>query len=445
MDILFIAGFVLLSLIIISFFDIKIGVAGYLAYTILVPIPYITMGGFHLGDNFVRFAFLFALLYDILLKKHGKLEWKPIIPFIGYFIIILCIIPFQTETSFGWNLNSWRVQMMSTLFVPFMVLNVLKTYPRYIKIYRYVFLTTILIAAGYGLFLTTTSGLNPYILLVIQQTGTADDLAYFQDYFIAEDQGRIFGRISSVFKHPMSFGLFLGLASVYLFSLRNRMNKIIIAILGAMVIVDVMVCGVRSCIGGIICAVAFYFIFGRNYKVALGIIVVSYIGYQIVLQFPDLATYLGSIADIQNQNEVVKGSSVEQRLTQLEGCLKEIKDCPIVGKGFGWVSYYKTNFGDHPVILAFESLIFVVLCNNGYLGILLWILLIVAISRFNHKGGFKEPVVLDCLLVFYISYSCITGEYGYMPIFLTFYMLMIAEEKYVDSKITTLLQNEQVK
>lgn len=430
MDILFIAGFALLILIVISFIDIRIGIAGYLAYSILVPIPDITLGGFRIGDNLVRFAFLFAFIYDIKFKKHKKLDWMPLLPFIIYFAIMLLIIPMQTETSVSWNLNSWRVQVMSTLFVPFMVLNVLNTYPEYIKAYRNIFLSSILIAACYGLILTTLQGLNPYINLIMLQSGSAIDAEELQDYFFAEDDGRLFGRISSVFKHPMTFGLFLGLSSVYLFYLRNKVKKIVIAVLGMLLVVDALICGVRSVIGGIICAVVFYFIFSKNYKMAFLIIVASIIGYNVILQFPDLANYIGSIADIHNRNEAVSGSSVDMRLDQLQGCFKEIHDCPIIGKGFGWVSYYKSNWGDHPVILSFESLIFVVLCNNGIFGIVVWILMIVAIIRINHTARLSEPVTFDCLLVFYITYSCITGEYGYMPQFLTFYMLMIADDRY---------------
>lgn len=40
----------------------------------------------------------------------------------------------------------------------------------------------------------------------------------------------------------------------------------------------------------------------------------------------------------------------------------------------------------------------------------------------------SENVLFDCLMVFYISYSCITGEYGYMKYFLIFYILMLCNQ-----------------
>lgn len=50
-------------------------------------------------------------------------------------------------------------------------------------------------------------------------------------------------------------------------------------------------------------------------------------------------------------------------------------------------------------------------------------------SENNHKYLSSASVVADSLLIFYIAYACITGEYGYMPYFLLFYICLAMESQ----------------
>jgi len=418
-----IAGVILSIILLLCFINIRWGTVLFLVYSLLIPIASITIGTLHIGDNVVKTTLVLSLIYNFKLKHNYKFSWKLLMPFVVYFIIEILIIPFQSETPMGSMLNSWRFDVMSTLFGAFVVYNVLSVYPGSIKIFRYTLLASIFVASAYGLFLTTTGGINPYILEIVSETGStlkAQDLTH---YF--SDESRLFGRISSVFLHPMNFGLFIGLAFIYVYSIRNKTSKWIFVILLSILAIDSIVCGVRSCIGGLVVTVAYYLVFSKNLKIGITALVIGLIGYNVILQMPELSSYLGSITDIQGTNSDVQGSSIELRLDQLNGCFKEIKNSPILGKGYGWVSFYKTNFGDHPVILSFESLIFVILCNNGFLGFVIWGLLIFAVFRNNHKFQRSESILADSLLFFYIAYSCITGEYGYMQYYLLFYICLV--------------------
>lgn len=421
------AGIALTLILILCFCNIRWGAACFLAYSILVPLSDITVGGLHFGENLVKTILLLSLLYDFKLRHHYKLSWKFFIPFFFYYLTELAIIPFQDETPTGWMYNNWRVSFMGTMFGAFVIYNVLKTYPKSLKLFRYSAIFSIIVAGVYGLFLTTTGGINPYIFDIVVSTGSVSDAQDLMGYFSADD--RMFGRISSVFMHPMSFGLFIGLAFIYVFAIRSKIKKWLFIALLLILSLDALFCGVRSCIGGLVVAVAYYLIFSRNIKIGLAVLFVGIIGYNIISTMPELSDYLGSIADIHNTQSNVRGSSIDMRLEQLNGCFKEIQRSPILGKGFGWVSYYKANFGDHPVILAFESLIFVVLCNNGILGLFIWAILIYLVLRSNHRLKLKDKYVVDSLLVFYITYSCITGEYGYMKYFLLFYICMAFENR----------------
>lgn len=423
--ILSILAFILLIIILISFFNIRVGAALYLAYSILVPMSDITLGSFHIGDNVVRTIMLIALLYDLKLKHHYRLSWKLLLPFIGYYAIELFLIFFQKETPSDWMYNSWRVSVMNTLFDGFIVYNVISTYPNSIRLFRNSLVISILVAGLYGIILTTTGGLNPYIMSIMMYKGTAEDIDYFMNYFSTGD--RLFGRISSVFKHPMTFGLFIGLAFVYIFSIRKKIKKPLLIFTLTILALDALFCGVRSCIGGLVVAGAIYLLLCRNIKIALTTLVIGLIAYNIILQMPDVSDYLGSITDIHNTQSNMNGSSIDMRLDQLNGCFDEIKDCQFIGKGYAWHRYYQTMYGDHPVILAFESLIFVALCDNGFLGIAIWIGLILLIIRNNHRFKLSDTAIADSLLAYYIAYSCITGEYGYMHYFILFYICLVFE------------------
>lgn len=417
------ASLILTVILILCFSNIKTGTTLFLAYAILVPINYISIGSLHLGENFVRIILVLSLLYDFKIRHHYRLSWKLYWPFILYYIVELMMMPFQHDTPTFWMLDRWRFSITRILVVGFVIYNVLSIYPETIKLYRRALLFSILTAGIYGILLTTSNGFNPYINAIILSTGTIADAQDRIAYFMADD--RLFGRISSVFMHPMSFGLFIGLSFIYVFSIRKKISKRLIIPLLSILSLDALFCGVRSCIGGLVIATSFYLIFSKNLKIGLTTLFIGLIAYNIISQMPELSEYLSSMTSFDNSKTNVSGSSIDMRLNQLNGCLAEIRNNPIFGKGFEWTSYYHEKYGDHPVILAFESLIFVILCNNGYMGFIIWGILIYMIIKRSHKYHLNDVIIADSLLVFYIAYSCITGEYGYMQYYLLFYVCLV--------------------
>ena len=115
------------------------------------------------------------------------------------------------------------------------------------------------------------------------------------------------------------------------------------------------------------------------------------------------------------------------RLDQLQGSLKEIKDHPMVGKGYNWNGFYRLKYGDHPVILAFESLIFIVLCNSGYLGAAIWIIFFLLLLRVHRRSLRKKENIflVDALVIVYGAYAIGTGEYGYLSFFALYHVFLI--------------------
>lgn len=418
-------------IIALAFYKLKCGMAAYLAYFFLMPYLSLNLFGLNLQWNMFNTLMLVLMLVQWKNKyRNYTLDWKPLVPFIVYFAVSAIMIPLQDSTPFAVQFKAWRLDLMKTMIFPFVIWNTCRMDPSSIKLFRNTTIICILIAAAYGLFLTTMPGLNPYIMAL----GKLNNVEFNEDYIAATAGGRMFGRITSVFVHPMQFGLFLGLSFVYVFSQQGRINKILFYTLFALISVDAIVCGVRSVLGGLVIAIVLYFVFSRNFKYMLYATVISIIGMQFIDQIPELSLYLGSITKSTSE---VGGSSISLRLDQLQGCFNEISDNIILGKGFGWTRYYMAMYEIHPTILAFESLIFVILCNSGMVGVILWIYMTFSIMKFNKTTSKHNYVpVLNALLFFYLGYSCITGEYGYMPYYAIFYCLMLAEyqQEYITSR-----------
>lgn len=425
-------------IVIMLFWKFRIGVAGYLAYIFLVPYMRIDIGGFTLQWNLINIILLIAFFlhrqesYDM----DFKYDWRPLLPFFIYFGVSLLLMPVQDGIPFSEAINAWRTQAMKYLILPFVLWNDIRVSYDSLKLYRNVTTVCIVIVVLYGLYLTTMPGLNPYMIAISIANGEEFNLAYAAGNSGMTDdttlnEGRLFGRISSAFSHPMTFGLFLGLALFFLYRIKDNISKWILFAVTLCIMADIITCGIRSVIGAAFIAILFLLIQSRNFKLFMVVAIFGGILWAMITFFPSLYNYLGSIIDSDSSNTA--GSSLELRLSQLKGCFQEIKYNFIEGKGFDWTSYYTSLYGGHPTILYFESLIFVILCNSGILGGILWIIMTTMIIKYNSWSEHSIAVLLNSLFSFYIAYACITGEYGYMQYFILFYVLMLGEDLYTDN------------
>lgn len=414
------------ALIILMFFaKLRTGICLYVAYMILVPYMNINLG-INLQWNLVNVLLLVAFFwsYEYGREERIPLSFKPFVPFLFLFIAQLLEMPFQDGVPFDFAFNDFRFQLMAYLILPFVIWNYSAMDPKLANQLKLTVVICICIAFGYGLFLTTTNGQNPYQLLIMTANGEK-----WNEEYAAVGGGRMFGRISSVFGHPMTYGLFLGMALVYIYTIRDYFNKYIWKILMLGIIAAVFLCGIRSPIGALFATVLVFLLLNHKIGLMAQVGVVGCLIYVVVSSVPDLNSYVESI--FSDKNSDVSGSSVEMRLMQLEGCFAEIRNNPLFGKGYAWVSWYKANFGDHPVMLAFESLIYVVLCNSGFIGLCIWaVFLIKLFKNTTQITGNKEIIIYSVtLMAYYLAYSVITGEYGYMKYLILFYIFILLEDK----------------
>lgn len=423
-------------IVVMLFWKFRIGVAGYLAYIFLVPYMKIDIGGFTLQWNLINIILLLAFFLYREQHRDDNLEydWRPLLPFAVYFGVSLLMMPFQDGLPVSEAMNTWRMQVMKYMILPFVIWNdIINSYSS-LKLYRNVTIGCIAVAVLYGLYLTTMPGINPYMTAVSLANGEEFNLAYAAGNSGTSNETtlneeRLFGRISSVFAHPMTFGLFLGLTLIYLYRNKENIPVWLLYALSIFILTDIIVCGVRSAIGAIFIAILFLLIQSRNLKIFLATTLGGGLLWILVSNIPSLHDYFGSIFEVQSSS--VNGSSLDMRLSQLEGCLQEIKNTFLEGKGFGWTGYYLSQHDGHPTILYFESLIYVILCNSGLIGVILWIIMSAIIIQYNLWSDRPVAALLNATFVFYITYACITGEYGYMQYFIIFYILMLGEDLYV--------------
>ena len=408
------------GLIILMFFvKIRTGICLYVAYILLVPYMNINLG-INLQWNLVNILMLFALFVNTTGKSNRTYDFRPFVPFIILYIAQLLELPFQNRVPLNYSFNAFRLDLMMNLIPSFVIWNYSSVDDSLKKQLRNTSIVCICIAFGYGLFLTTTGGINPYQIAI----SAANGVEWNKEYS-AVVEGRLFGRISSVFAHPMNYGLFLGLSLVFLLSVKEHIKKYKMIIMAVGIILAIFLSGIRSPIGALFATVLAYLLLMHKIRLMVQVGLIGCIGYLIIMSIPEMANYVGSIFSDKGSN--TEGSSLELRMTQLEGCIYEIRNNPLFGNGYGWTDYYKENFGDHPVIIAFESLIYVVLCNSGYIGIGIWAFFFVKLFFNTKKIISNSHIVVYVLTLFtyYLSYTVITGEYGYMKFAVLFYTLIL--------------------
>lgn len=419
------------ALIVLMFFaKMRTGICLYVAYIILVPYMNISLGGIQLQWNLVNFVMLFAFFIANGSNKSKTFNIKPFVPFLFLYIAQLIEIPFQHRVPLNYAFNTFRLDLMLNLIPPFVIWNYSSIDSHFKNQLRKTVVVCICIAFGYGLFLTTTGGINPYQLAI----SAANGVDWNKDY-AAVVEGRLFGRISSVFAHPMNYGLFLGLALCYIYSIKKYLKSYVVNCIFLGIVLAIFLCGIRSPIGALFATVLSFLLFTHRIKLLVQVGILGCIGYIIILNIPTLSDYVGSI--FSDSKAIEGGSSFELRMKQFEGCLYEIKNNPIFGNGYGWTDFYKDKYGDHPILLAFESLIFVVLCNGGFLGAIIWIVFLLKLYANTRRLLNDDNVIVCCLSLvsYYLAYTIITGEYGYMKFLILFYTLILVSTGYTPNSI----------
>lgn len=424
----------ILSLAIIFFLIIKPKIGALLFLIYMYMAPYLYIFGFMVYARAT--ALIFLLVY--LLKFKGMLNKADYAPFIPYtrFLILQFILLF-TSSIFEYSIDKWFTSCASLFFVVFLYGNI-KVYPKSIHLYSYAYFIIFSIITIYGLVLTLSPGINPYQMILQPLFGQEFNEAYAAgnsglstDTDLAD--GRLFGRISSLFSHPMAYGLNLGFFFIFsLYFLRNKPKTLILVLFA--IVIAILTSGVRTPIAALAITCLLMLFYMRRFKAFIyGLLGIGCIVFIIPIIYPELLEYIMSIFNSSDSN--VSGSSLSMRLKQLDGCLDIVKYDMLIGKGYGWTSLYNLIHGAHPKALFFESLVYSILVNTGIIGFIIWGIYIIEYYRYvvkTYNDRFSKTIMLS-LLSYYLIYSTITGDYFGMSQFFVCFIILVGLMKEANS------------
>lgn len=409
-----------LLIIVLTLTKPKWGLSIMLCCYLLLPAIPIEISGVQFKKNHVLILVVTLFFVKQILIDSRRITYTPFMFCIIYLFFSAIFIPFK-EMGSSIQLYYIFYDIIIALFFPIAIWNVF-LHSNCVILYRKALLCCIFVSGLYGIFLLFTEGFNPWISFFSLLEGGDDSI--WTHYY--SNESRLFGRISSVFFHPMHYAAFIGFAVIYLVYIRNKVTFKWFLLVFSILCVNLVTCGVRSVLGALIITILVFILLKRKLDITLTIIFVISIVVAIAMSIPGLDTYLSSIFS-KPENSTVGGSSLEMRLDQLEGALEEINNNPLMGKGYGWCRDYILQNEGHPVLLGFESIILVVLCNNGIIGLFLYALFGILYYLYvkRHATKNNRPFFI-CLLIYYYAYECITGEFAFQ-FFMLFYTFMLCE------------------
>lgn len=417
--------FTLLSICSIGFSLIKpkYGALCYLVYMYLAP--YLYVGGYiiYARTSAILFFLLFLFKFSNVDRKEAI---KPLFPYIVFLLWNMIFVIFGEQI--GHSFSTWTQDLSTICFLLFLYA-IMCSNIEIIKLFKWTLFGICCIFTIYGLFLTSMPGINPYRIITAPMFGQEFNESYaagngslYSNTLLAE--GRLFGRISSFFEHPMTYGLNLGFFFIYtLYLLREK--KIILIITVVAIFIAILTSGVRSAIAALGLTVLAILLYMHKLKYfSFGLLGIIAIIYLIPFIYPDAEDYIISI--VNSDNSETRGSTLSMRIDQLLGSFDIVKDDILFGKGYGWTKWYNASFGEHPKVLWFESLVYCILINTGILGVILWGWFAIKYFRYaqsNIKDGLLK-MTIHALFIYFIIYCTITGDFRISNMFVFYIVLM---------------------
>lgn len=422
---------ILLAILALAFYNTRWSIAFFIAYSLLAPVVRLNIVGLSLSDTVIYFFYIIIVCLKYR-KRILNIRYTYFRPFFFFFLAFGFLIFIQPSELFVGNLWLWMRHAVMYLFYPMALFttiyferNALKNYMTAIKI-------SLVVAVVYGFYLTMMPGINPYLMITLpvfdmefSQSYALGYSSLTENYADSVAEGRMFGRISSVFPHPMTYTLNLGFFTIICtYLLKNKLKCL--GLFALMMVFAMLFSGVRTVLAAMLFTIIWAaFNLGKLKPMLFMTTSLVMISLIAIYFFPSLYSYVESI---WRSDEVeISGSSISVRIGQLMGCFDILKDNIMTGNGYSWVMHYRQTHEIHPVLLAFESLLFTTLCNTGIIGCVIWI--ITGVSYFSIikrkvKDRYLQTMMLS-LFCFYVVFSLITGDYGYMKYFMLYYAILL--------------------
>lgn len=291
----------------------------------------------------------------------------------------------------------------------------------HIKILNYTILWSLMFFCLYGLYCYTTSN-NPILNIINIYYGQSNDIL---NTFSEELRGGLTGRIQGLKSHPLEYGgVMLCFFYFVLYQIQQKEKSFILNYgLLCLIPINIFLTGSRAAIIGLSLGIFLYIYINNQITLKRKIQISAYLlgGYFILITyssfFDSFSDFINSIIFFWEKSDTVKGSNIDMRLTQLDaafGLISKDTNSYLFGLGDGWVRDYSMRHnGLHPVLLGFESILFIGLIEYGIIGFFVLtcglFFIYFKLSRQYHTSNLSLIMIIS-----FFTFQMFTGKYGWL-------------------------------
>lgn len=419
----------LVAALLISFFNLKAGIGVLLAYILLVPYSTFTDSLFYLELNYIIFSIFLVFLVKMYLGNKENIDLVFFRIFAIYTFVAFVGAVFATDLNFTQQITNLYRFILSNVLLALMLWHICITDSDVNYFIRIIFVCFIFMSI-YGFYCFFTES-NPYVTVLSILFNKDDN----NEVFANTIREGVSGRVQSTTFHAFLWAILL--IMMFYVSIAFRKENLKWMLYGVLVILigNIIIGGVRTGILVLFLGSAFlvFNLFSRTKLYILPIIILFLVLSFDTSIFGPYQGYVDSIIYFADADKNIRGSSLSMRVDQLSGAIELwFKGGVLFGNGFGWCDYYYATKGNHPVVLGFESMIFKVIIDSGFAGILLWSWLLYQLFKLNRTYCYDvttdaRNINYKVIIVFIISYTVFiiaTGLFG-LNLFLVLLVLMI--------------------
>ena len=298
----------------------------------------------------------------------------------------------------------------------------------------------IFIIGCYGLYEKLSSN-NPFHSIIMQiSPGTSQrNLIFSYENMV---RGGIYGRVQSVFHHPITYGAILCMFIVFIITFlsetKNPGKRIIFVLLLLLLLVNLIFVNSRSPILFlIICLTGLLLLSNIKTKAiifSIGILIIV-----LIFSFKIFENYkimlLSALLFWKDEYwYIIGGSSVEYRYLQWLATLHYMKNAPFFGHG---LTFSRSMIEEDAHLQGIESILFETLLDTGIIGLIGYIVFFTSIlyillkQRSIQEIAFNKKLYESMILIFIgnIAFALITGELRTFEYLFPFLAIILSIDK----------------
>ncbi len=388
----------------------------------------------HMGIwRWLTFSLLFAAFYQIgrLKREFNTFPLKKVLKLISLAILLIAVTDSRLSIF-----NRFYIpfkEIFEKFFLLFIGYFFIRNKEDLHKIAKPIFVILLIISI-YGAF-NYIAKINPYFKFVSENffSKITQSDAHLNSKLIILNPKQFRFRAVSTFNHTFNYGYASSLLALYIFTMFNIVSKkhgFLTKIAFLFGLTGAVLCFSRIVLLAVLLSffVLIYFSTGFSKKIIISTAIL-FVGFLSYLIFSPFQKAIDNTFDIFiTGGELAGGSSINMRIVQLFGAFRYFMQNPILGNGFeyinkelGWAERDRLLLD--PDMYGFESIIYQLMIEQGILGLLYHLILLIALVaffiRFLKKEKAYASLGLSIVSLFFI-FSVGTGPLKAWPLTLLF-------------------------